>query len=363
MLYAVILAGGSGTRLWPRSREEMPKQFLNILGERTMLQEAVERILPLIPLERVFAITNREYAGIVAKQVPDLPASNIIGEIAGRGTAPAIGLAAVTLRRMDPSSIMAVLTADHLIANPGRLREAIGVAASVAERGYLVTLGIRAAYPETGYGYIQLGDVVDMIAGFQVHAVQRFAEKPDLETAQQFVDSGQYVWNSGMFIWRVSDILAELKRWMPVLYNQLEEIAGGLGAPEEQRLLERVWPQIEKQTIDYGVMERAQRVAVIPVDLGWSDIGSWAALLDVLPTDTDGNVVSGEHVLIDTKHTLVYSPGRLIAAIGLEEMVIVDTGDVTLICPKDRAQDVRLAVDQLILLGKEDLVKRRPGKP
>lgn len=360
MLYAVILAGGSGTRLWPRSREHKPKQFLDIAGERTMLQEAVERIEPLVPLERIFVTTNREYSGLVREQVPQLPASNVIGEIASRGTAPAMGLTAILLRRRDPQAIMAVLTADHLIADRPRFRDAIAAAAEVAGQGHLVTLGIQAAYPETGYGYIERGEPLGNVGGFDVYRVLRFAEKPDLKTAQAFIASGAYSWNSGMFIWRVADILAELQRLMPDLYAQLEEIEHDWDTPRQDETLARVWPQIAKQTIDFGVMERARDVAVIPVDIGWSDVGSWATLLDLLPADAQGNVLTGEVECMETHDSLIYSQGRLIAAIGLDEMIVVDTGDVVLVCPKSRAQDVRTIVERLQRQGKDHYTARVP---
>lgn len=360
MMYAVILAGGSGTRLWPRSREQWPKQFLDLGSGRTMLQEAVERIEPLIPLHRVYVITNRDYVGIVREQVPALPASNVIGEIAGRGTAPAVGLAAIMLRRVDPEAIMAVLTADHWIAARERFRQALQAAAEVAARGYLVTLGIRTERPETGYGYIERGEPLERAGDFEVYRVARFIEKPDLETARAFVQSGRHVWNSGMFIWRVHHILAEIERLMPDLYAQLHEIEAYLGTPREEETLQRIWPQIARQTIDYGVMERARDVAVIPVDIGWSDIGSWATLLDLLPADEHGNVLTGEVELIDVHHSLIYSPKRLIAAIGMENMIIVDAGDALLICPKERAQEVRNIVERLQCQGKDRYIKYVP---
>jgi mannose-1-phosphate guanylyltransferase len=356
MLYAVILAGGSGTRLWPLSRVRQPKQFLALAGERTMLQEAVERIEPLTPAERILIITNREYCELARKQVPQLPAENIIGEIMGRGTAPAIGLAAVLLARRDPDATMVVLTADHLIAQRDRFRQAIAAAAEVAGGGRLVTLGIAASYPETGYGYIERGESLGTAGGMGVYRVARFAEKPDLATAQQFVASGRYAWNSGMFIWRVADILVEMRRLMPETVGQLEEIERAWGAPAQEETLQRVWPQIGKQTIDFGVMEKARDVAVIPADIGWSDVGSWATLLELLPADGQGNVLAGAVECVDTRRSLIYSSGRLIAAIGLDEMIVVETDDATLICPKSRAQDVRLIVERLQKQGKRGLL-------
>lgn len=359
MLYAVILAGGSGTRLWPRSRVDLPKQFLNLLDERTMLQEAVARVAPLVQIEQVFVITNREYLGLVQEQVPGLPRDNIILEISSKGTAPAIGLAAITLRRRDPGGVMAVLTADHVIHDCEQLRRALSCASRVTDEGYLVTLGIKASYPETGFGYIECGQLLRRSDDFRIHRVARFTEKPDLRTAQDFVDSGRYVWNSGMFIWRIDAILGEMERQMPALYHQLEYIASALGSPYQEERLSEVWPQITKQTIDFGVMEHARQVAVIPVEIGWSDIGSWAALLDLLPAGDNGNVLRGRHALIDTRGSLIDSPCRLVAAIGLEDMIVVDTPDVVLICPKSRAQDVRQIVDMLQRWGLDKYLTHR----
>ena len=354
MEYAVILAGGSGTRLWPRSRGSKPKQFLDITGPRTMLQEAVDRILPLFPYERIWVITNRSYLPLVREQVPALPEHNLIGEIMGRGTAPAIGLAAMVLRRQDPDAVMVVLTADHLIRRREQFVRALSAAVQVAQKGHLVTLGIEPRYPETGYGYIEQGDLLYHVDGFGAYRVVRFTEKPDRLTAQEFISSGRYVWNSGMFIWRVEAILAEMARQMPALYAQLQEIADAWGTPAQEETLQRVWPAIQAQTIDFGVMEHARDVVVIPVDIGWSDIGSWAALLDILPADEQGNVLAGDVEALDTRNSFIYSAGRLIAVIGLNEMIVVDAGDALLICPRDRAQDVRHIVEQLKERGRRE---------
>ena len=352
MIYAVILAGGSGTRLWPRSRQSRPKQFLDITGERTMLQEAVDRIEPLIPQERILVVTNREYVPIVREQLPGLPAANAVGELAARGTAPAIGLAAVIIRRLDPEAVMVVLTADHLIRRQEEFRAAIRAAAQVAQKGWLVTLGIEAAAPETGYGYIERGEPLGQVDGLTFYRAARFTEKPDRETAERFVAAGRYSWNSGMFVWRVDAILEEMRRLMPATHGQLEEIAAHLGAPRQEATLARVWPRIARETIDYGVMERARKVAVIPIDIGWNDIGSWSTLLDLLPADAGGNVLAGEVVAVDTQRSLIYSSGRLVAAIGLKDMIVVDAGDAILVCPRHRAQEVRRVVERLKEEGK-----------
>jgi mannose-1-phosphate guanylyltransferase len=357
MIYAVILAGGSGTRLWPRSRESMPKQFLDITGERTMLQEAVARIEALIPLERVFVVTNREYLPIVRRQLPALPEPNAIGEIVGRGTAPAIGLAAITLQKLDPDATMVVLTADHLISRREEFRRVLLSAARVAESGQLVTLGIHPTHAETGYGYIERGERLGQYEGFDAYRVLRFTEKPDRDMAREFVAAGRFSWNSGMFIWRVDAILREMLRLMPATRAQLEEIGVDLGTERQEETLQRIWPYIEKETIDFGVMERAADVVVVPAEIGWNDVGCWSTLLDLLPGDVDGNIVSGDVCAVDTQRSLIYSSGRLVATIGLEDMIVVEAGDAILVCPRSRAQDVRQIVDRLKESGRERFLK------
>jgi mannose-1-phosphate guanylyltransferase len=359
-LYALIMAGGSGTRLWPRSRTQHPKQFLDLTGSLTMLQEAQARLLPLVPPERLFVATNRDYVGVVADQLPAVPAGNVLGEPEGRGTAAAIGLAAVHLHRRDPEAVMAVLTADHLIKEEEVFRRVLEAAATVAEQDWLVTLGIHPRYPETGYGYIERGRHLPAVGGFDVYQVARFAEKPDLATAEQFVRSGNYAWNSGMFIWKVERILAEMERHMPALHAGLMEIERSLGTADEHAVVARVWSRLPNETIDYGIMEKAEHVAVLPVEIGWNDVGSWAAVYDVLPHDDQGNAIIGQHLSPDTRGSLIYSPKRLIATIGMEDLVVVDTEDVVLISPRSRAQDVKHLVAMLKAEGKSDYLRGIP---
>jgi len=319
-----------------------------------MLQEACQRIAPLVPDDRIFVVTSEAYTDVVRQQVPQVPADNIIGELEGHGTAPCIGLSALYLRRLDPEAVMAVLTADHYIEKADELRRALGAAAQVAEAGRLVTLGIQPDRPATGYGYIERSEELGEVSGLDVYRVEEFTEKPDLNTAQAFVESGRYYWNSGMFIWKVATILREFKKLMPQLYAQLMEIDAALGTAEEQAVLERVWSRVEDETIDYGVMERAEDVAVIPVDIGWSDVGNWAMLFELLPADGEGNVVVGQHVGLDTTGCLVHSSRRLVTTIGLEGMIVVDTEDALLVCPKERAQEVRDLVEKLKESGKAE---------
>lgn len=348
------MAGGSGTRLWPASREARPKQLLGLFSERTMLQEACQRIVPLVPDDKIFVVTSGAYTDVVRQQVPQVPAANVIGELEGHGTAPCIGLSALYLKRLDPQAVMAVLTADHYIEKADELRRALGAAAQVAEEGRLVTLGIQPNRPATGYGYIHRGRKLAEISGHDVYRVEKFTEKPDLPTAQAFVESSQYYWNSGMFVWKVSSILREFEKLMPRFHAQLMEIDAALGTAEERAVLERVWPKVENETIDYGIMERAEDVAVIPVDIGWSDVGDWTALSELLPADAEGNVVVGQHVGLDTKGCLIHGSRRLVTTIGLEDVIVVDTEDALLVCPKERAQGVRDLVSKLKESGREE---------
>lgn len=346
-LHALILAGGRGTRLWPRSRKKLPKQFLDLFSTRSLLQATCHRIRPLIPYERIFVVTGGDYAPIVRDQLPELAPGAVIEEPAGRGTAPAIGLGALYMGGLDPDAIMISLHADHVIRDEERFLSSLEAAARVAEEGYLVTLGIQPDHPAVGYGYIERGPGLQEVGGFPAFQVERFTEKPDAQTAQAFLSSGRFYWNSGIFIWKVSRILEEMGKLLPHLSAQMDDIREALGTEREKQVLERVWSSVRSESIDVGVLERSQRVAVIPVDIGWNDVGSWATLLDLLPLDEGDNVVMGQHQGLDTRRTLVYSPHRLVATLGVEDLIIVDADDVLLVCPKDRAQDVKAIVEAL----------------
>jgi len=354
--YALVMAGGGGTRLWPLSRRARPKQALTLVGERTMFEHAVDRIASLFQPEEIFVVTGEEHLESLLLQAPELPRANFLLEPVGQGTAPAIGLGAVHLRRRDPQAVMVVLTADHFIRDVERFRRVLTAAAQVAEKGHLVTLGITPSFPSTGFGYIQQGEQLYEVDGFAVFRALRFTEKPSPETAFQMVESGLYTWNSGMFIWRVDRIMEEFARQMPDLYDVLMQIDAVLGTPAYEPTLRRLWPELSPQSIDYGVMEGARDVVVIPVDIGWSDVGNWSSMREILPADADGNVVVGEHVGLDTRNTIVFGGRRLIATIGLEDMIIVDTDDALLICPLDREQDVREMVRQLREMGRKDVL-------
>jgi len=354
-MYAVILAGGSGKRLWPLSRQERPKQLLDITyREQSLLQATFARLEPLMPPDAVYVITAGRYMEDTGEQLPSLPSSNILKEPQGRGSAPAIGLAALHLWHRDPEAVMACLPADHFIADPERFRQVLSAAEQVAREGHLVTLGIRPDHPQTGYGYIEVGDKLTEVGEFDVHGVRRFTEKPDGRKAREFVQGGRHFWNSGMFVWKASTILEEIEKHLPRLHQCLSEVGCVLGTEAEETVLERTWPEVEKETIDFGVMEKADDVMVIPVEMGWSDIGSWASLEDLLPADEDGNVVVGNHLGLSTRNSIVHSPRRLVATVGVEDLIVVETEDVVLICARERAQEVKALVDRLDAEGLQD---------
>jgi len=354
--FVIILAGGSGTRLWPRSRKQIPKQLLDIVAKNTMLQETFMRVSPLVPAERIFIVTNDTYAPIVREQLPQLPGGNIISEPWGHNTAPCIGLAACYLRHLDPEGIMISVHADHLIEDEEQYRRGLQAALEAASEGYLTTLGVQPTFPHPGLGYIRRGRLLRQAHGCEIYEIAQFVEKPGEERAEQFLATGEYCWNIGNFAWQLPVILGEFEKLMPHLYDQLIAIDAAIGTPEERPVLERVWQEVVDEAIDTGIMERAQRVAVVPVDIGWSDIGSWATLADILPADSENNVVvGGEHIGVDTTGTLLYGTSqRLIATVGLKDMIVVDTDDVVLVCPKARAQDVKDLVAKLRISNKEE---------
>jgi len=356
-LYAVIPAGGSGTRLWPASRSARPKFLLPLPGPLSMLQATVERLLPLVPPANMLIVTGAPHAGAVAAQVPEVPKENIIVEPQARGTGPAIGLAAALFARRDPDAIMGSFAADHHVADPIAFRQAIRAAAEAAREGYLVTVGIQPTYPETGYGYIRCGEILFHREGLAVHAVEEFKEKPDLATAERYVASGQYQWNASMFVWRAQTLLDAMRRLLPDVYELLTEIAAAWDRPDRAETMERLWAQLPEVTIDHGIMEHADNVAVVPASFGWTDLGDWHSLAELLASDAGDNVAVGaEHIATDTRGTLVFGDGRVIATLGVEDLVIVDTDDVLLVCHRSRAQDVRRIVDRLRGQGDQRLL-------
>jgi mannose-1-phosphate guanylyltransferase len=349
--YAVIMAGGGGTRLWPLSRQSRPKQMLSLFDERSLFQTAVNRLEGLFPPERILVVTVQEQAAALQDQARYIPVENYLIEPMPRGTASVVGLAAIALQQRDPQAVMAILTSDHYMKNEVRFRQVLEAAYQVAQEGYLVTLGVKPTFPATGYGYIQQGEKIGKYQGMEAYGVLRFKEKPDPETAARLLQSGDHVWNSGMFIWRVEQILAEFNRQMPELASGLQSIEAVWQFPRRETVVQQVWAQLKSETIDYGIMEGAQNVAVVPAaGIGWSDVGSWDSLFDLLEGDANRNIIIGaKHLGLDTRETLVYVEGakRFIVTIGVEDLVVVDTGDVLLICSKEQAQRVRQVVHLL----------------
>jgi len=315
---------------------------------RSMFQLSVERLYPLFSPDRILVVANEELTYGLRKQAPDLPRDNFIVEPMGRDTAPAVGLGAIHIRQRDPGAVMAVLTADHHIADVITFRQVLDVACQMAAQGQIITLGIAPTFPAVGFGYIERGALASTINGIEAYHLRRFTEKPDPSTARKFVSSGRYSWNSGMFIWPVQRVMAEFQQHAPDLYSGLEQVAAAIGTPAYQERLAKVWPEMPRISVDFALMEHIREGAyVIPVEMGWNDIGNFEALYAVLSGKQGANVVVGpEPLLFETRGTLVHSR-RLVTAIGVEDLVIVDTDDVVLVCRRDRAQDVKRVVEYL----------------
>lgn len=350
---ALIMAGGRGERFWPKSRASMPKQFLSLTGDgKTMIQMTVERILPLVNIEDIYIATNQNYKKLVREQLPELPEENILCEPVGRNTAPCIGLGAVHIARKYDDAVMFVLPSDHLITHSQIFRQTLNDASEVAEAGdNLVTMGITPVYPETGYGYIKF--YPDEMLG-RAFKVERFVEKPDIETARQYVASQQYLWNSGMFIWRVSTILKNLKEFMPDTYSGLERIGAAIGTEEQENVLEKEFQAFRSESIDYGIMEKAKDIYIIAGSFGWDDVGSWLAIERFRDRNEFNNVLEGNVVTVDTKNTIIQGGKRLVAAVGIEDLVIIDTDDALLVCDKNSTNDIKKVIDNLKICNRTE---------
>jgi mannose-1-phosphate guanylyltransferase len=361
--YAVIMAGGGGTRLWPLSRKNRPKQMLRLFGDRTLFQMAVDRLLPLISSHSIFVVTVEDQAEQLQSQAPQIPKENFILEPMPKGTASVVGIAASLLNTQDSDSVMAVVTADHFIGNEEEFAALLHSAYEIAGDNNLVTIGVKPTFPATGYGYIHQGRKFSEVHQHPVFEVRAFVEKPSQEIAERYFHSGEYAWNSGMFIWKTSRILEEIDRQMPELSNGLGRIRSRFGQSDYLDVFTDVWNGLEMETIDYGVMENATNVLVIPAgEMEWFDIGNWDRFFDLLETDSNGNLIlCNENVHIDTRGSLIFqhldiNREKLIAVLGIEDMIVVDTEDVTLICPRHRAEEVRTLVQTLSKLGKNEFL-------
>jgi mannose-1-phosphate guanylyltransferase len=363
-VHAVILAGGRGTRFWPRSRTRTPKQLLNIVGKQTMLEQTVARLRPLIPPDRIWTVTNSEQASELKKQLPPAARKRVITEPVGRNTAAAIALAVLHVRQTARGdALLAVLPADHYIANPERYRIIVRAALEVARRkGRMVVLGIPPTRPETGFGYIErMGDALDS-KGFPVYAVRRFTEKPALAVAKVYAGSGDYHWNAGMFFWRASTFLENLDKHLPKTFAALESLGESIGKSSYDRKLRAIYPKLENISVDYAILEPATRhpgapsVFVIPAEIGWSDIGSWAAVYELLTKTPSDNILPRDAFTLDATGNLLWSPTKFVAAIGVNNLVVVETPDALLICPRERTQDVGKIVKWLEENRRKDLL-------
>ncbi len=356
-LYAVILAGGSGTRLWPRSRRIRPKQLLDIVSNKTMIQETVERLEPMVDGAHTIVVVGNIHFEEIDRQLVHVPTENILIEPEGKNTAPAIGLAAVYLKARDENALMLVVPSDHLITKVNRFRKIVRAGAAYAmKEPKLITIGIQPTFPETGYGYIQIGEKTETTDGEDIYKVVSFQEKPTQAVAEKFLQSGQYMWNSGMFIWRAGAILDQIKQHLPELYEGLMKVESAIGKGNEEKTIEKVYETLKPESIDFGVMEKSKEVVLLKGDFGWNDIGSWAAMEQIWPKDSSGNFLDAKVVSVESTGNIIHSTKKLVAVIGLEDIVIIETEDALLVCKKDRAPDVRRVVDELKKRGLDDLL-------
>lgn len=349
---ALILAGGKGERFWPRSRKNSPKQFLCLTGDgETMIQKTVSRIRPLVEFEDIYIATNKDYKALIREQLPEIPEENILCEPIGRNTAPCIGLGAVHIRRKYEDAVMMVLPSDHLIKYTDVFADLLKDAVKVAEEGKnLVTIGITPNVPETGYGYIKYNKENKNGDAYQV---DRFVEKPNLEKAKEYLASGDYLWNSGMFLWKASTVLNSMETYLPEIYAGLTEIEKSIGTAKEEEVLNAAFTAMPSESIDYGILEKEDSIYVFPGSFGWDDVGSWLAVERMKPVTDAGNVISGNTVVYNAENCIIEGADKLIAAVGIKDIVVVDTPDATLICAKDSTADIKKILEELRNENKE----------
>lgn len=352
---ALIMAGGRGERFWPKSRKNLPKQFLSLTDDgKTMIQLTVERILPLVKLDDIFIATNKAYRELVLEQIPGLPEENILCEPIGRNTAPCIGLGAIHIAQKYDDAIMFVLPSDHLIKFTNMFLKTLETGAGIAENNTnLVTIGITPDYPETGYGYIKFNP---RKTEGQAYAVERFVEKPSLEVAKEYISTEEYLWNSGMFIWKVSSILKNIQKFMPDTYESLIKFKEAIGTPQQDSILEKEFHSMQSQSIDYGIMEKANDIYILPGTFGWDDVGSWLAVERIKKTNEFGNAVSGNIITVNTHNCIIQGDKKLIAIVGMEDTIVVDTADATLICAKDSAGEIKKVTENLKICNRNEYI-------
>lgn len=355
--YAVIMAGGRGTRFWPLSSGNTPKQFLRLLGNESLIQSTVKRLHPLFDLKHILIVTAEDQYGAVKKQLPKLPDENIILEPEGKNTAPCIGLAAVNIQKRSSDSAFVVMPSDHIIKEPEKLRATLSaVLKSIYEFDALHTIGFKPLYPETGYGYIKKGEKLKSINRYEVCRVEKFAEKPSLSIAKKYVSSGSYYWNSGIFGWRVGTVLNELEHYCPSLYKSLQVIKKSIGASNYSRVVRREYGKLENISIDYALLEKSGNTLIIPSSMSWTDIGSWDALENIYPSDGYGNISSGENYLINSENSIAFSREGHIVLQGVKDLIVVKSGDRVFVCKRNDSQEVRKVVEYLKKKGKKNLL-------
>lgn len=348
MDYALIMSGGMGTRFWPKSRQNMPKQFLKTVGDRTMIQNTVDRIERCLPHDNICIVTNRKYVKMIKKQLPRIRNENIFIEPYNKETATCIGFAAIKLLKRDPDAVMVVLPSDHMITNTGEFKKTITEALRIAKsEDVLVTMGVVPTRPETAYGYIETGKLMPGYTDIPVYRVKRFTEKPNKTIAQIFIDKGTFLWNSGMFVWRAATLVDNIQKYLPDLYACLMEMGKVVDTEDELRIVEEEYKKVDGISIDFGIMEKAQDVVVLKTKLDWDDIGNWNALDKYYVKDDENNIINGLCSSIDTHNCMIFGDSRLIATIGLNNLLVVDTGDTLLICDRERDQDIKEMVRQL----------------
>ena len=343
MNYAVVMAGGAGTRLWPAARRDSPKQLQQLIFEQPLIAETVRRLNEVYDLERIFIVTAERYAAEIREILPELPAENVISEPVGRNTAAAIALAAFRIAGDDPDNVFAVFPADHVILKPDALFTALAFGNRLAMNHRVVDIGVPPSHPETGYGYIELGAALAESDGLTAYAVKRFVEKPDRPTAESYLAAGTYIWNSGMFVWRAGEFLTALEEHLP---DTFERLRPAVESGDWQHMSD-AYAALRDISVDYAIMEKTRDVVAIPVDFGWRDIGDWAALYEMMDHDDAGNAADGATVTLDARGSLLFAPGKLVAAIGIRDLVVVDTDDVLLVMPRSRAQEVKALLDTL----------------
>jgi mannose-1-phosphate guanylyltransferase len=354
--YAVIMAGGSGTRFWPLSRRKHPKQLLQLFGKGTLVEQTVARIQGLIPPRRIYVFTNELLREEVRRRLPRIPPQQIVAEPAARNTAPTIGLAAHEILRRDRDGLMVVLPSDHVIIRPAAFQRALRAAcrwASTKDRS--VVLGLKPARPDTGYGYVRVGSLAQRVRGEEIYRVERFTEKPPLATARRYVASGRYFWNGGMFIWRAATLIRNLEQFQPRMAKGLAQITAAGGA-RNPATLRRLFPKLEKISIDYALMEKIPNIFAVTADIGWSDVGSWAVAYALQRKDREGNIKPANSLCLDSRGNMIVSPRKFVVTVGVQDLVIVDTDDALLVCARERSQEVGRAVQELERRGRQDLL-------